>query len=75
MIDYGGIRLTEIVRTGNKWERVVMFDEKPACVIVGHGAGFNVRVRWKQYSMLLCALMRITELISKLDRDTGEVTE
>ena len=73
MIEYGGIRLTEVVRTTNKWERVLLFDEKPAYVITGHGVGFNVKVQWKQYSMLLCALTRITELINKLDRETGEV--
>ena len=75
MIDYGGIRLTEIVRTGNKWERVLLFDEKPACVIAGYGVGFNVTVRWKQYSMILRALTRIVDVISKLNRETGEVME
>ena len=52
-----------------------MISEKPACVIAGYGVGFNVKVQWKQYSMWLCALTRITEVINKLDRETGEVTE
>lgn len=75
MIDYGEIRLTEIVRNANEWKRVLLFNEKPACVITGYGIGFNVKVQWKQYSMLLWSLTRITELINKLDRETGEVEE
>ncbi|MFA5466562.1 MAG: hypothetical protein WC251_01810 [Candidatus Izemoplasmatales bacterium] len=73
MLFYGGIGLSEIVKTENRWTRNVEFNLETVAVVTGGGKSFHVGIRWKKYSMTVDVLKRITELVGKLDRETGEV--
>jgi hypothetical protein len=72
MLVYGSIGLTEIVKTDNGWTRNVEFNRETVAVITGGGRGFHVRIRWKKYSMTGDVLLRIADLVSQLDKETGE---
>ena len=72
MLFYGGIGLSEIVSTGNGWTRNVEFNLETVAVITGGGKGFHVGIRWKKYSMTTDVLLRIADLVSQLDPETGE---
>lgn len=76
MLSHGELALSEAVKTGNPgWRCNLTLNRETIAVIEGANRGSYITIRWKKYSMTSDVLKRVSDIVSKIDGDTGEMEE